>query len=148
MNTKSDFRDTKIYTVSDYIEEFLASQNVSGIFNLSGGMTAFIVDALSRRCNTEIINCKTEQSAGFAAEGAARVTGVPAVALATSGPGATNLVTAIASCFFDSTPVIFVTGQVHSSEIRTNPNQRQNGFQELDIVTMVKGITKAMEPIS
>jgi acetolactate synthase-1/2/3 large subunit len=51
-------------------------------------------------------------------------------------------VTAIASCFFDSTPVIFVTGQVHSSEIRTNPNQRQNGFQELDIVAMVKGITK------
>jgi len=131
------------YTVSDYIADFISNQNISGIFNLSGGMTAFMIDAIHRRGGKEIINPKTEQAAGFAAEGATRASGSPAVAFATSGPGATNLITAIASCFFDSTPVIFITGQVNSKELRKNLLQRQNGFQELDIVEMVQGITKS-----
>lgn len=140
-NSESDIQDC--YTVSDYIADFITAKKVSGVFNLSGGMTAFMIDALHRRGDKEIINPKTEQAAGFAAEGATRVAGMPAVAFATSGPGATNLITAIASCFFDSTPVIFITGQVNSNELRKNLLQRQNGFQELDIVEMVEGITKA-----
>ena len=85
---------------------------------------------------------KHEQSCGFAAEASSRVTGIPGVALATSGPGATNLLTAVGSCYFDSTACIFLTGQVNQNEMRKNPEQRQNGFQELDIVSMAKGITK------
>ncbi len=128
--------------VADYIAEFLDSKGVPAVFELSGGMIAFISDAIYRRGATPIICTRHEQAAGFAAEGATRYRSIPAVAMGTSGPGATNLITPIASCYFDSTPVIFLTGQVNQAELRKSINQRQNGFQELDIVSMVKGITK------
>ena len=105
-------------------------------------MIAFLTDAIHRHGATNIVNTRNEQAAGFAAEGSARVSGIPSVAMGTSGPGATNLITAIGSSYFDSTPVLFITGQVHTSEIRNNALQRQNGFQELDIVSATKGITK------
>ena len=71
-----------------------------------------------------------------------RLSDAPGVALATSGPGATNLVTAIASCYFDSTPTIFITGQVNLSELSKGLGIRQQGFQETDIVSVAKPITK------
>ena len=129
-------------SMCDYLAKFLAQKQVKCVFELSGGMIAFITDAISKAGNIQIINVRHEQAAGFAAEGASRSGGSPSVALATSGPGATNLVTAIGSAYFDSTPVLFITGQVHQSELRQDENQRQNGFQELNIVTMVEGITK------
>jgi len=128
--------------VCDWIASFLADKDVPAAFHLSGGMITFIMDSIATLGKTPIINNRHEQAAGFAAEAATRVTGRSAVALATSGPGATNLLTAIASSYFDSTPTIFITGQVNTAEIRINSHQRQNGFQELDIVEMVKGITK------
>ena len=78
----------------------------------------------------------------FAACGYAQVTGKPGVAYATSGPGATNLITGICNAYMDSIPTIFITGQVNSFEQKGNMNVRQRGFQETDIVSMVKGITK------
>jgi len=129
-------------SVSDYIAQFLADKKVPAVFELSGGMIAFITDAISQLGVTSIVNVRHEQAAGFAAEGASRVLGLPSVALATSGPGATNLITAIGSAYFDSTPIVFITGQVNQAELRINPEQRQNGFQELDIVNVVKSITK------
>lgn len=129
-------------TAAEYIALFLESKKVPAVFELSGGMIAFITDAIYRLRSTQIINVRNEQAAGFAAEGASRVSGIPSVALATSGPGATNLITAIGSAYFDSTPVVFMTGQVNQSELRANSKQRQNGFQELDIVQVVKTITK------
>jgi acetolactate synthase I/II/III large subunit len=129
-------------TVADYFAKFIAEKNVSTVFELSGGMIAFLSDAIYRYDKTRLINTRHEQTAGFAAEAASRVTGIPNVAMGTSGPGATNLITAIASAYFDSTPTLFVTGQVHSKELRQNPNQRQNGFQELNIVESTKGFTK------
>ena len=83
-----------------------------------------------------------EQGAAFAACGYAQVTGKPGVAYATSGPGATNLITGICNAYMDSIPTIFITGQVNSFEQKGNMNVRQRGFQETDIVSMVKGITK------
>ena len=83
-----------------------------------------------------------EQAAAFAAEGGARMTGVPGVALATSGPGATNLLTGIGSCFFDSVPAVFITGQVNTNELRGDTGVRQAGFQETDIVAIAAPITK------
>jgi acetolactate synthase I/II/III large subunit len=129
-------------SMCDYLAKFLAQKQVKCVFELSGGMIAFITDAISKDGNIKIVNVRHEQAAGFAAEGASRSGGIPSVALATSGPGATNLVTAIGSAYFDSTPVLFITGQVHQSELRKDENQRQNGFQELNIVKMVEGITK------
>ena len=83
-----------------------------------------------------------EQSAAFAADVFGRVTGLPGVALATSGPGATNLLTGIASCYFDSSPAIFITGQVNTHEQKGSKDIRQLGFQETDIVKMALPITK------
>lgn len=85
-----------------------------------------------------------EQSAAFAAEGVARQTKgkTIAVAMATSGPGATNLVTGIGSCWFDSVPCLFITGQVNTSELRGDLAIRQQGFQELDIVEVARSLTK------
>src|SRR5476651_780910 len=72
-----------------------------------------------------------------------RLRGVPGVALATSGPGATNLLTGIGSCYFDSSPAVFITGQVNRHEQKGARPIRQLGFQETDIVSMAKPITKA-----
>jgi len=84
-----------------------------------------------------------EQGAAFAAEGYGRMTGLPGVAMATSGPGATNLLTPVGSCYFDSVPAVFITGQVNRHEQKGSKAIRQLGFQETDIVSMAKPITKA-----
>jgi len=130
------------FTKSDLVATFFAERNVPAVFELSGGMIAFLTDAIARYGKTPIISTRHEQAAGFAAEGATRITGRSAVAMATSGPGATNLITAIASSYFDSVPTIFITGQVNQSELKKTIFQRQNGFQELDIVQAVRGISK------
>ncbi|MBU3904120.1 MAG: thiamine pyrophosphate-binding protein, partial [Gammaproteobacteria bacterium] len=91
-----------------------------------------------------IISMHHEQAAAFAAEGIARKTmgRQIAVAMGTSGPGATNLITGIGDCWLDSVPCLFITGQVNSYELKGNRAIRQQGFQELDIVPMVASITK------
>ncbi len=135
-------RKIKRTTLADCIARFIAEKNTPAVFQLSGGMIAFMIDAIARHGKTPIINTRHEQAAGFAAEGSARVSTTPGFAMGTSGPGATNLMTPIASSFFDSIPVVYITGQVNQIELRTNLNQRQNGFQELDICEMAMSITK------
>lgn len=133
----------KEFKVTDYITNFLYSQGVRHVFVVIGGMITHLVDSLNRKGKIQTINVHHEQAAAFAAEGSARVTGVPGIALATSGPGATNLLTGIGSCYFDSTPAIFITGQVNTNEQKGDKQVRQLGFQETDIVDMAKPITKA-----
>lgn len=133
----------KPVTKAEYIAQFIADRNVPAVFTLSGGMIAFIIDAIYRLGKTPIIGMRHEQAAGFAAETCTRVSNIPSVALATSGPGASNLITAVASSFFDSVPTIYITGQVNQAEIKKSKLQRQNGFQEMNIVDAVKGITKS-----
>lgn len=128
--------------VSDYIAKTLEQNGVSVVFEMIGGMITHIIDSLHQKTKINIVSLHHEQSAGFAAEAVGRLSGVPGVALATSGPGATNLVTAIASCYFDSTPTIFITGQVNLSELSIDLPIRQQGFQETDIVSIAKPITK------
>lgn len=82
------------------------------------------------------------RAAALAACGYAQASGKMGVAYATSGPGATNLITGIANAFFDSIPCLFITGQVNTSDIKNIPMMRQHGFQETDIVSIVKPITK------
>lgn len=128
---------------SDYIATFLEKRGISVVFELSGGMITHLLDSISQKTNIQIISMHHEQSAAFAAEGFARISGIPGIALATSGPGATNLLTGIGSCYFDSTPCIFITGQVNRHELKLDKNIRQLGFQETDIVAMALPITKA-----
>ena len=128
---------------SDYIADFLDAQGVTHIFEVIGGMTTHLIDSLSRRGKVKIVTMHHEQAAAFAAEAFARISGVPGVAMATSGPGAVNLLTGIGSCYFDSTPAVFLTGQVNRHELKGNRPIRQLGFQETDIVPMALPVTKA-----
>jgi acetolactate synthase-1/2/3 large subunit len=129
--------------LTDYIGEFLHAQGVRQVFEVIGGMITHLVDSLHRQGKIRIISVHHEQAAAFAAEGSARISGIPGVALATSGPGATNLLTGIGSCYFDSSPAVFITGQVNRHEQRRDRPVRQLGFQETDIVAMAAPITKA-----
>jgi len=128
---------------SDWIAETLVAQGIDTVYEVIGGMIANFIDALYRDGRVRIVSCHHEQAAGFSAEGHARMTGVPGVAMATSGPGAINLLTAVGSCHFDSVPAVFVTGQVNRSEQKGGRLIRQLGFQETDIAAMAAPITKA-----
>ena len=128
---------------SDYIARFLEKQGISCVFEMSGGMITHMLDSLNRVTKIRIVSMHHEQAAAFAADAFGRMTGLPGVAMATSGPGATNLLTGIGSCHFDSSPAVFITGQVNRHELRGTRAIRQLGFQETDIVSMAKPITKA-----
>ncbi len=126
------------------VARWLAAKRFEYCFELAGGMIAHLLDALAEVGYTNIVSMHHEQAAGFAAEGFMRSTRGQrmAVAMGTSGPGATNLITPIGSCWFDSIPSLFITGQVNTHEQRGNRPLRQQGFQELDVVTLVSSITK------
>ncbi|MCP9849820.1 thiamine pyrophosphate-binding protein [Cyanobium sp. Morenito 9A2] len=128
---------------SDLFASYLEQRGITHVFELIGGTITYLLDSIQQRTSIKIISMHHEQGAGFAAEAYARLTGRPGIALATSGPGATNLLTAIGSCYFDSTPAIFVTGQINRDERKGDLPMRQLGFQETDIVAMARPITKA-----
>ncbi len=129
--------------VSDYIASYLEQKGIGHVFELSGGMITHLLDSLNQITKISIITMHHEQAAAFAADAYGRATGLPGIALATSGPGATNLLTGIGSCYFDSVPAIFITGQVNRHEQKGTRDIRQLGFQETDIVSMASPITKA-----
>ena len=128
---------------SDYIASFLEKKGITHVFELSGGMITHLLDSLNQTTKINIITMHHEQAAAFAADAFGRISGIPGIALATSGPGATNLLTGIGSCYFDSSPAIFITGQVNTHEQKKDRKIRQLGFQETDIVSMALPITKA-----
>ena len=127
---------------SELIVDFLVSKKVTHVFDLTGGMITYLEDAISRKKGIECVPMHHEQAAGFAAEGYGRMSRNFGVAIATSGPGATNLITAIGSCYFDSIPTMFIVGQVHTENIKKIDKVRQEGFQETNIVDVVKTLTK------
>jgi acetolactate synthase-1/2/3 large subunit len=129
--------------VTDWIVQFLDQEKVTHVYEVVGGMITHLIDSIHKQGNIQLVSMHHEQAAAFAAEGMARMTGIPGVALATSGPGATNLLTGIGSCYFDSVPAVFITGQVNREEQRGRRAVRQVGFQETDIVSMAAPITKA-----
>lgn len=128
---------------SDYIVEYLIDRGITDVFGYPGGMVTHLMDSFSRY-QSQITAHVTyhEQGAAMAACGYAQVSGKTGVAYATSGPGATNLITGIANAYMDSIPTLFITGQVNSYEQKYELRVRQKGFQETDIVSMVKPITK------
>jgi acetolactate synthase I/II/III large subunit len=129
---------------SDAIAKLLISHKIETCFELVGGMITHLLDSFSESNHFNIISMHHEQAAAFAAEGVARYFcgRKVAVAMGTSGPGATNLTTGIGSCWFDSIPCLFITGQVNTHEQKGMRGIRQQGFQELEIVDVVSSITK------
>ena len=128
--------------LSDYVIDFLKKEGARHVFEVCGGSITHLLDSLYGRKDITAISMHHEQAAAFAAEAYSRIGGHIGVAMATSGPGATNLITGIGSAFFDSTPCLFLTGQVNTYEFKFNKPVRQVGFQETDIVNIVKPIVK------
>ncbi|MFN4012313.1 MAG: biosynthetic-type acetolactate synthase large subunit [Aquificaceae bacterium] len=121
---------------ADIVIEALKEEGVEIVFGIPGGAIMEVYDALYRDGSIKHILARHEQGAGHMAEGYAKATGKVGVAIATSGPGATNLVTAVADAYMDSVPVVFITGQVPTHLIGND------AFQEVDIVGITRPITK------
>jgi acetolactate synthase I/II/III large subunit len=119
----------------DAIMECLKAEGVEAVFGIPGGANLPTYDALYDAGIRNIL-CRHEQGAGHAAEGYAKATGKVGVALATSGPGATNLVTPIADAMLDSVPTVFLTGQVRTDLMGTD------GFQEADTIGITMPVVK------
>lgn len=128
--------------VTDYIVEFLQRKGIHDFFGYQGTMIAHLVDSIEKNPNTRSHSSYNEQGASFAACGYAQAGEKCACAYATSGPGAVNLISGIADAYFDSLPVIFLTGQLNTYEYSGIPGLRQQGFQEIDIVAMTRPVTK------
>ena len=121
---------------SDAILRSLEAEGVEVMFGIPGGAILPTYDAIARGTTVRHVLARHEQGAGHMAEGYARASGRVGVAIATSGPGATNLVTAIADAWMDSTPIVCITGQVRSNLIGTD------AFQETDATGITMPIVK------
>jgi len=136
--------------VADYIASRLTEFGAKHVFLLSGGMMMHLTDALGRESGLSYICSHHEQASAMAADGYARKSGGIGVCYATSGPGATNILTGLVGAWQESTPVLFLTGQVKSSQtIQASgiAGLRQFGTFEVDIVPIVKSVTKYAQQI-
>lgn len=128
--------------LADYVIDFYSNKGIDKAFLVYGAANGDLVDAFTRNKKIEYICTFHEQAAGFAAEGYAKIKKLPGLAISTSGPGATNMVTSIANCFYDSIPCIFISGQINSKFLRPHEGIRQIGFQETDIISIVEPVCK------
>ena len=124
-------------TGAHYIVKFLEKQGVRTVTGIPGGSILPLYDALAESDIVRHVLARHEQGAAFMAQGMARLTGRPGVCLATSGPGATNLVTAIADAHRDGVPMVCITGQVPLAQLGTE------AFQEVDIIAVTRPVSKA-----
>ena len=129
--------------VADYLVEFFIANGVTDVFGYQGGMVCHIFDSLGiYKDKINYHSCGNEQGAAFAACGYAQATGKLGVCITTSGPGFTNALTGIANAWFDSVPVMLISGQVNTKDKRREYTFRQFGFQEIQAVPMAKPIVK------
>jgi len=133
--------------LSDYVVRFVADMGVKHVFVVTGGGAMHLNDSLARCKRLEFICNHHEQACAIAAENYSKATNRIGVAMVTTGPGGTNAITGLAGAFLDSTPCLFLSGQVKRSDRMfsadgTPLGVRQRGPQELDIVSVVKPLTK------
>mgnify|MGYP001357579392 CR=1 FL=1 len=128
--------------LSDYVASFISKLGVTDVFSVSGGGAMHLVDSVGKHEKVAYIAMHHEQAASYAAEGYARISGKPGVALVTTGPGGTNAVSGVYGAWIDSIPTIFIAGQVPRNQMINDTGLRQYGVQESDMVTLVKPITK------
>ncbi len=121
---------------------FVAETGVRHVFMIPGGGAMHLNDSLRREEGLRFVCNLHEQASAIAAEAYCRVTGNLGVALVTTGPGGTNAVTGVACAWLDSTPCLFISGQVKRSDLATGTGLRQLGVQEIDIVSVVGPLTK------
>lgn len=130
-------------TCSEFLVDFLIKHDVTDVFGFSGGYIVPFMDALLKKNDKiKIHTCYHEQACAFAAGGYARTSGKIGVYFTTSGPGAVNAFGGLADAWFDGVPLMGICGNVPTNEQRGYSGVRQNGFQEMEIVSMTKHITK------
>jgi acetolactate synthase-1/2/3 large subunit len=134
--------------LSDYVAQYLVDIGVDTVFAVSGGASLHLIHSIGDNPLIQFVTPHHEQAAAMAADGYSRTKNNIGVALATSGPGATNLITGMCCSFYDSTPVLFITGQVSTFRMVGDTGVRQIGFQETPIVEICKSITKSAVTIS
>ncbi len=128
--------------LSDIVAQFLAEQGIRHVFVLSGGASLHLIHSIAETPGTSIVCPHHEQAGAMEADAYARVGGSLGCAVATSGPGATNLITGICSSYYDSVPVLYLTGQVASFRAKGDSGVRQIGFQETEMIDICRSITK------
>lgn len=128
--------------LSDYVVEFLEARKVEDVFLLAGGGIMHLLDSLAQKHTIHKYYNLHEQASGFAADGYAQYSNKLGVVFATTGPGATNVVTSLASAHIDSTPLLVISGQVKRESLTTVPGVRQTGAQEVGIIPIVESVTK------
>jgi acetolactate synthase I/II/III large subunit len=128
--------------LSDYVVAFIADLGVRHVFMLTGGGAMHLNDSIGGCDRIEFVCNLHEQAAAMAAETYGKVTGDVGVCVVTTGPGGTNAVTGVAGAWLDSTPVLFISGQVKRADLKGESGVRQMGVQEVDIVSIVSPITK------
>lgn len=128
---------------SEYMVDFLIKHGVTDVFGYAGGYIVPFMDALYLR-RDEIVThvCYNEQGCALAADGYARTSGELGVYFTTSGPGAVNGLGGLADAWFDGIPIMGICGNVPTNEMKGFSGIRQNGFQEMDIVSMTRNISK------
>mgnify|MGYP003153565752 FL=1 len=127
--------------LSDYVVKFIKQQGVDDIFLLPGGGCIHLIDSVGKSDLNFICNLH-EQACSVAADAYSQYTNNLGVCLVTTGPGGTNALTGVAGAWLDSTPMLILSGQVQRKDMVGDRGVRQIGFQEIDIVSMVKPITK------
>ncbi len=127
--------------LSDYVFELLKSKGVQHVFTLTGGGIMHLVDSMGHS-GMEYVCCHHEQAAAIAAQAYDMYQEQLSLCLITTGPGGTNALTGVAAAYVDSTPVIYMSGQVKRSDFASLRGVRQYGAQENDIISMVRPVTK------
>lgn len=134
-----------IIKLSDYVVEFLSQAGADHNFLVTGGAVLHLVDSTGKHCKMKHVCVQHEESGAAAADGYSRASGKLGLAMSTSGPGATNLLTSVCSAYFDSVPMICITGQVARFRIRPNKRLRQRGFQEVDVSSIYQSVSKHVQ---
>ncbi len=128
--------------LSDFVANFIAKKKVNSVFAISGGASLHLIHSINDHPDINYICTHHEQGAAMAADSFSRVSGNIGVTVTTSGPGTTNLITGICCSYYDSVPLLVITGQVSTFRMSGQTGVRQIGFQETPIVDIVKKITK------
>jgi len=128
--------------VADYVASFIKKIGVDCVFMVPGGGAMFLNDAIQSKKNLDYVANHNEQASSIAAEAYSRVTENIGVAIVTTGPGSTNAITGVAGAWIESVPLMIISGQVKRSDLKGKSGVRQIGPQEVDIVSIVKSITK------
>ncbi|HLC94609.1 MAG TPA: thiamine pyrophosphate-binding protein [Patescibacteria group bacterium] len=128
--------------VSDYVIEFIERLGVTDVFLISGGGCIHLIDSIGKAKRLQFVCNHHEQACAIAAEGYARTSGKIGACIVTTGPGGTNAVTGVMGAWLDSVPMLIISGQIRRETIGAGKKLRQMGDQEINIIDIIKPITK------